>query len=223
METEEPVGEGEHVVAPGEGMSAIAEAHGLFWETLWNHPENSDLKRIRKNPEMLVPGDRVTVPPIREKVESCATRKVHRFRRKGVPVRVIYRVRDKKGRPFGHAPYRLQVGDHAYRGVTDAEGTIKEWVVPAAKTGELVVSIDRPPYPKELTWSLKIGHLWPIDTVTGVRQRLENLGYDCGQEPGLLSEPARAALSQFQDRSKLPISGTLDETTRGKLLEVHGS
>ena len=68
-----PIGAGDHEVQEGECILSIAEAAGLFWETLWNHPDNADLKRERGSPHLLRPGDRLTVPELTKKSESCAT------------------------------------------------------------------------------------------------------------------------------------------------------
>jgi N-acetylmuramoyl-L-alanine amidase len=34
-------------VKPGDCVSSIAHRNGLFWETVWNHPENQSLKSER--------------------------------------------------------------------------------------------------------------------------------------------------------------------------------
>ena len=51
-----------HNVTQGDCFLSIAEANGFFWETLWNHPENKTLKAERKDPAVLLPGDKVFVP-----------------------------------------------------------------------------------------------------------------------------------------------------------------
>jgi hypothetical protein len=44
-----PVGRGSYVVKAGEGLSEIAERHGFFWRTLWEHPDNDELRGGAKN------------------------------------------------------------------------------------------------------------------------------------------------------------------------------
>ena len=79
------VGQGEYVVKAGECMSSIAFKQGFFWQTLWDLSENSELQRVRKDPFVLLAGDRVHIPHIRPKMESGGTEQKHTFRRKGVP------------------------------------------------------------------------------------------------------------------------------------------
>ncbi len=72
----------DHPVEAGECLHAIAVRYGFFWETLWNLPENAELKKLRKGPESLEPGDVVHIPDLREKVSKCPTNNSYRFRKK---------------------------------------------------------------------------------------------------------------------------------------------
>jgi N-acetylmuramoyl-L-alanine amidase len=80
-----PIGQGNYIVRQGDCMASIAEEHGFFWETLWNLPENSELKRNHEDQTILLPGGIVRIPDLREKQESGATAQKHRFKRKGTP------------------------------------------------------------------------------------------------------------------------------------------
>ena len=71
----------EHTVRRGECINSIAARYGFFWETVWNHGPNSDLKNERENADHLYPGDVLKIPALREKKESRATEAKHRFRR----------------------------------------------------------------------------------------------------------------------------------------------
>lgn len=216
------VGQGDYVVQSGDTLSSIAEAHGHFWQTLWNDPANAALKAARSNPEILQPGDRLTIQPIRVKTVRALTGRVHRFRRRGVPVRVIFAIWDQKGTPLSGKKYQLSVGSSAYEGTTDSEGLLKEWVAPAAKTGQLVVWPGMPELPETVEWTIRIGYLNPVESISGAQARLNNLRFDCGSEDGVLGPRTQAALQAFQAKHGLPPTGDYDAETCAKLKEVYG-
>ena len=45
-----------HDVKPGDCILSIVDAKGFFWETLWEHPENGELREKRLDPNTLLPG-----------------------------------------------------------------------------------------------------------------------------------------------------------------------
>ena len=52
-----------HSVKQGEHMSGIARHYGFSdYKKLWDHANNAKLKTLRKNPNILLPGDEVFVP-----------------------------------------------------------------------------------------------------------------------------------------------------------------
>ena len=70
-----------HVVAQGEYLSLIAARFGFRDpRVIWNHPDNAALRERRKNPNVLFPGDVLTIPE-RKAGESC--RKKRRQQAKG--------------------------------------------------------------------------------------------------------------------------------------------
>lgn len=214
-----PVGKGDHVVTEGECMDSIALRYGFFWETLWNHGENAELKREREDPFVLLPGDRVHIPEKRRRDESGATDQRHRFRRKGVPSMFQVRVL-AAGEPRADEPYRLTIDDVVKEGTTDGDGWVKTPIPPDARKGTLVVGKDGEE--DQVSYELTLGGMDPVTETTGVQDRLENLGHECG-ERGQLDDETRGAISEFQKANELEATGKLDDKTRKKLKEVHGS
>ena len=205
-----------YTVKQGDCISSIAQKKGLFWKQLWNHPENASLKSLRKDPNVLRPGDQVFVPDKQGKQVSGATDQEHRFRVKGVPAKLRVQVLDED-QPRANEPYTLEIDGNLYSGTTDGEGRIEHSIPPDAKQGRLLVGDTQDEYP------LSLGHMDPVEEVAGVQARLNNLGFNCGEVNGRLGPETEAALKAFQKKHNLSETGEIDQATRDKLKEVHGS
>jgi hypothetical protein len=202
-----------HTVQKGECLASIAYGYGFHPDTVWNHPENAALRGERTSYYVLLAGDVVFVPERRERLAECATGKRHRFRRRGVPE--LFRLELRAyGEPRANLDYVLEIDGKEMRGTTDAEGRIEVPIPPDARRGVLRIG-------EHESYTLALGYVDPIDTDTGVRDRLVNLAYlDRGDtEPGAL----RDALRALQRAHGLPATGTIDDPTRAALVKEHGS
>jgi hypothetical protein len=215
--TPEPVGDGEYEVQQGDSIASIAFEHGHFWETIWNDPANAIVKRTRKDPYVLLPGDRVHVPPSRQKSEAAATEQRHKYVLKGVPEKLHLRLLGADGKACADVQYRLLVDDvWVESGVTDQNGNVVVSIPPNAKAGKILMEDSGEEIP------LLLGGLDPITELSGVQARLQNLGYDVQTTDGEWTDDTREALVEFQQRHNLPVTGDLDDQTKGKLAEVYG-
>lgn len=215
-------GQGAYIVEDGDSIDSIAEIHGHFWQTIWDLPENAALKAAREDRTILMPGDKVTIPALREKQEKRATDLVHRFKRKGVPARIIFAAAHQDGTVYADCAYRLKIGKRTYEGRTDAEGRVEVFVAPSARVGLLKLDVDIPGYESKPEWRLRIGTLYPLETIKGIQQRLNNLGYDCGEEDGDFGDRTKRALRAFQAAMGLDRTDAPDEPTRDALDTAHG-
>ena len=69
-----------HVVQQGECLSSIALEYGFSsYEKIYNHADNAEFKQARPDPNLIFPGDRLTIPDKIVKAFSCATGQAHRF------------------------------------------------------------------------------------------------------------------------------------------------
>jgi hypothetical protein len=213
-----PVGSGEHRVKQGECISSIAENAGHFWETIWNDAANAELRQARQDPNVLLPEDRVHVPALREKWEPRQTELRHRFRRRGWPEVLRFRVlRDDE--PRGNQPYTLVVDGRETTGITDANGNLSQPIEPNARRAVLHVGTE----PDVDRYEFTLGAIDPIDALSGVQGRLKNLGFDCGPIDGVWGPRSEAALRQYQIKRGLESTGRPDDPTRQKLKEDYGS
>jgi hypothetical protein len=72
----------QHVVKRGETLSGIAELHGFRnWKTVYDAPENADLRAKRPNPHLILVGDVVVIPDRKPKAETVNSGEAARFKR----------------------------------------------------------------------------------------------------------------------------------------------
>jgi hypothetical protein len=199
-----------HTVAQGECIASIAKQRGMPWEKLWNHPDNASLKTLRRDPNVLLPGDEVFVPAPDTKEESRATDARHRFEVAATTAKVKIRVL-VNDQPRAQTPYRLDVDGTKSTGTTDGGGFL-EAVIPA-DAREAVLEVGKGDDVDVFT--LALGTLDPIDTDSGVQGRLLALGFDAETD-------LEAGVRDFQTKEKLPVTGRVDDTTRARLREKFG-
>lgn len=209
---------GTHRVRKGDCVVSIAEEHGHFWETVWNHAGNSGIREARGDPHLLVPGDVLEIPDLREKTQSVDPGARYRFRRKGIPATLRIRVL-RDGEPRSNQPFRIDVDGTLTSGTTDADGLVEVSIPGTASKATLHVGSAT----NEDVYELRLGHLEPLSEVRGVKQRLKSLGYEVGAIDGDDSADAfLRALSAFQGDAEIEVTAQLDEATRGKLEEIYG-
>ncbi|HBP19081.1 MAG TPA: hypothetical protein DEA08_15005 [Planctomycetes bacterium] len=219
----------EHEVQPDEDLAIIALDYGIKdWKLIWEHEKNADLRAKRPDPHVLYKGDKVWIPEVQPAEHEVELKQEHTF--------VIYPPRypihlefEENEESKGAIKYELEVDDERYH--------------PSGKEEELRTSNDRKlevqvPIGRKIlvrAWDhgddqepslLEIhpGHLDPADTPEGAHDRLEELGYDCGEDdPATLGEHTKEALKEFQLEHGLEGSGELDQATQQKLVEVYGA
>lgn len=212
----------EYVVKQGDCMRSIACEAGFLWETIWNHPRNASLKELRRDPNVLCPGDHVFIPERRPASFACRTGAVHKFIVKGTVERFRIALLTSAGKPRSGLAYELEIDGKTVSGTTNDQGVAECTMRPDARHGTLVLRDGN----KEEHFELLLGHLDPVSEMTGVQARLNNLGFKCGAMDGKLGPKTRRAIEAFQAKHevehKLSITGEPDDATRKALLLVHG-
>jgi hypothetical protein len=209
-------------VRQGECLSSIAELYGFSdWRVIYNDAQNADFRKKRPNPNLIYPGDELYIPDLREKDVDCPTDKRTKFVLHRQPTYLNVRLQDVTKQPITNARYQLILSDLKLEGTTDGDGWIKAKIPARAEDGLLKLW----PCPSDpdtmIEWPLKLGHLDPLETTSGVKARLNNLGYDCGEVNEDQDESYDAAVRQFQEDNGLVVDGIVGPQTRGKLQQDH--
>ena len=200
-------------VGSGETTSSLAKKNGFFWRTIWDHPENAQLKAKRKDPNVLFADDDIFIPEKKNKQVSKSSEQEHVFKLKGEPAKIKMQLL-QLGEPRKNEAYVIDIDGTQMAGSTDGEGRLEHYIPPDAASGKLILKGGREVYP------LRLGYLDPLDSVSGVQQRLNNLGYGCGGELGTLGEKTREALKKFQADQNLQATGEADAATKAKLQQL---
>lgn len=197
-------------VKQGDCISSIAGNYGFDPDALWDHPDNRQLKDLRKDPNVLYPDDVVVVPDKETKEITCQTDQTTRIRKKGVPAVIRLRL-TMDDEPRANEPWSICIDGTWHDGTTDADGYLEVSIPPKAKSAKLVIGEGD----IQESYELNIGSLDPVDTEDGVRKRLASIGID-------LSDDLAADIRKFQSNEELSETGELDDATKAKLVEVFG-
>jgi hypothetical protein len=219
----EPAPETTHTVVGGECVAQLAYRFGLPIDTIRDLSANAGVKTSRGSMHVLAPGDPLTIPAIALQWAAAESGNRYRIHRKGVPEVLRVRLLDEDEQPRPGVPYLAHVETDDERvledqeGTTDDEGFVAVAIPPNAIRAEVSIGsggdVQR--------YELRLGELDPVETLRGVQQRLNNLGYPCGAEDGTLSEATAAALEAFQADYGLVVSGLGDEPTQQLLASLH--
>jgi hypothetical protein len=208
----------DYTIATGDCLSSIARRHGFAdYRTIYDHPRNAALRAARPNPNVLFPGDVLFIPEKEPRIETRPTEQRHVFRTRVTSTRLRIRLTDRLDRPREGVEYTLSVDRLVIKKKTGADGLIDEAIPADASTARLTFDATG------ATRVFALGGLDPLDSLTGVQQRLRNLGYDCGPVDGEYGPGTRSAVRAFQrDNPPLAADGVLGEATRSAILEKHG-
>ncbi len=201
-------------VQQSQSMNSIAFEHGFAWEALWNLDENAALREARGDGGVLLPGDEVYIPEKEEKQEDRGAEALHSFKLPDIPFRIAITLRRLDAKAIEGVEWKLEInGEETESGKTGSDGRIEAKVPPGARSGELILNGRRIP--------IKLRHLNPANTLTGMRQRLRNLGYSPGTDSGNLDADDKKSLRLFQADHGIEQTGEMDEETIGKLRAFH--
>lgn len=210
-----------YTVKAGDTMAKIAKAHQLPGPaTIHDHPENAEYKKKRPNPDILLAGEEIHIPDPEKKSVAKPTEQRHVFKKPAKEGELNLRLLDGAMQPRKGVAYDLIVKNGPkYKGKTDGDGKLKHPIPIEAEEATLKCP--------EGVYTLKIGHLDPIEELEGVKERLQNLGFKITGIDRSDDAAFRSAVKAFQQmnlssREASKNDGTLDKETRDKIKEIYG-
>lgn len=229
-----------HPVQAGEHMVRIAaDLRIANYSTLWDHPSNADLKQ-RRNPNILLPGDRVNVPNPAPKTVTVPTTRKHKFVAESQDVLDLrVALLDENSQPM--SGMKCQFPEEGSEVTADGGGVLERKELSASfelgmlrfvyrvedlsQRGNAPANVFQGNEKVELAFAIAVGHLDPYDTPSGIQERLSNLGYYAG-EIGYATEDAlalRCAIEEFEKENGLtPKGDATNASFQTKLKDVHG-
>ena len=210
------------VVNQGDHLSRIAKQYGFAdYRTIWNHPENAELKKARVNPHVLYPGDRLFLPERQLREESGATDQKHQYvvRTPELMLRVV--LENVYEHPIASARCELR-GDVEAELTTDGDARLERPISPLVRNLRLTVREQRTAI-CDTALPLRVGDLDPVEETSGQQARLNNLGYYTGPVGRPDARLLKLAIEEFQCENSLVVDGICGPNTQRKLKEVHGS
>jgi hypothetical protein len=205
-------------IKQGECLMTIALARGFDPQTIWDHPDNAELKELRHTYQALLAGDRLVIPDLEEKEVAVSTDTVSHFKLNVGSVKLRLRL-TRHNQARADEAFELMIDGAAapITGTTDGDGWIDQ-AIPADATRATLKLRDGVE-----SYTLNLGHLDPHDSPAGIQQRLRSLGFYFGRVDGEIGDITAAALRRFQTAKDLGVSGEADDATVSALRDAYGT
>lgn len=216
----------DHAIGEGDSIAQVALPQGYTIAEVWDHAGNEALRERCGHPNQLAPGAVLTLPPWKGKELLLPTGMVHIFTLHQEPLTIVSVQVIDGDAACADQEWSFKVdGEAPLSGVCDGDGVVELSLPVTVQSGVLTIGKQSSPdeeQPKNANgFRLQIDHLQPISEITGVRQRLANLGFWWEIPDRSEDERLTAAVRSFQVRTGLDPSGSIDDQTRSKLVDLH--
>lgn len=220
-----------YTVRQGDYLAKIAKDYGFAnWRTIYDDSHNQGFRQKRPDPNLIFPGDQLFIPDAQTKTVQVQTNQPHRFTLTKDGVSLHLNLVDAQRNPLDILKYELSTAQETMTRKKNepgweslGQGLVQEtFARPESKATLKIWTIDEGAAEPDFAYTLMIGHLDPIEQVTGMQARLNNLGFDCGAVDGTCGPKTQSSLKAFQKEYGLPITGQPDVATRDKLTAVYG-
>ena len=214
----------QHTVAQGETLLRIAKQYGYQTsKALYNHPSNAEFKALRPDPNLIYPGDKITIPPKKEKFIPLRTNSINSFVVQNEKEYFRLQVSYDDGDDITGKRVVLNIGSQTIDTVLQSDGLIEvELNNNDALTGNVDLYLKAGETTPTKSFAVQIGNLDPIDTLSGVQGRCNSLGFDCGKVDGINGAKTKAGVKGFQFVHGLEVDAIAGKKTKAKLKQVYG-
>jgi hypothetical protein len=163
-----------YVIRDGDYLAQLASKFGFDADTVWNDPSNADLQKLRPNPNILFAGDVLQIPDPPSQAPagtSLTPGSSNSFVSDAPTVSLSVTLAAQDASAYASRAYTIQELDQLTGLQTDGSGVLT-FQAPVTLGVATVVFTDTGE-----SWALSIGQLDPINTLSGIFQRLQNLGF----------------------------------------------
>ncbi|MCP4137213.1 MAG: hypothetical protein GY754_39960 [bacterium] len=231
-------------IEQGDYLHKIARKHGFHnWEPIYDHDKNKDFKKKYPDPNIIYPGEKLYIPSkdeLEKKEKDCKPGNKYRYKKKskenaklkldllagGIEEKIVkYEItfigKGNEKRTI-ERPGGGDGGDKKKKFEGNLEkGELVEEILDGERDAFLKVWTKEESTEPDFEYELKIGHLDPLDTISGIQARLNNLGYDSGRIDGIKGPITEAAVKEFQEDYDLTVDGIPGKKTQGELKDIY--
>ncbi len=216
-------------VKKGDYLAKIAKEHGIAdWTDIYKHDKNKKFKEKRPNPNILLPGEKIYIPDVTYRsgrthnVDVAQDEVIFKLQIiTGENPEPIYKYELKtKGKK--EKTYTRSIDDND-KDITEKldNGYIVEEISTGEEAGELKIWLYDDPDP-HLEYEIVVGGLDPLEEISGIQARLNNLGFFCGEVDGKNGPKTKKGVKAFQKKYELAVDGIAGPNTQAKLKKIYG-
>jgi N-acetylmuramoyl-L-alanine amidase len=201
-----------YVIKQGDYLALLAHKFGFDDDAVWNDPKNTELRQLRPNPNILWPTDILYIPDQVNKKPETFELQVGTTNTFTAPLPPTTKVSVKFAAAdpakFASQAYTIQEIPSSAGLTTDGDGVASFEAPVDLRTLTLVFA------QSGQSFRFSLGTMDPIDTITGIFARLQNLGYvKRSRGANIDLDVVRAGLWSFQQslgQTSSPSSGGSD-------------
>jgi N-acetylmuramoyl-L-alanine amidase len=172
-EEEEPMQP--YVICQGDYLAKLAYKFDFDADAVWNDPSNDDLRKLRPNPNIFLAGDILYIPDQVDKqpvVHTLVTGTTNSFVSPEPPTTTVtHKFVGDDSNTYASKAYTVKELDQLTGLTSDGDGVVT-FQIPVTLDTVTVVFTDTGE-----SWPLSVGDLDPINSRSGIFQRLQHLAY----------------------------------------------